>query len=72
MSTEMPSNTQKIEEQDPFMVLVQLYDAYEPLIEDSMWPSETNSWQELVFCLLVSIAGEEVHPDVLRETVRIL
>jgi hypothetical protein len=53
-------------------VVLDLYRAYEPLIDPHLWPWETKRWHELVFCLLDTIADPEIPPETSRDVTRAL
>ncbi|MBD2597441.1 hypothetical protein H6G74_24410 [Nostoc spongiaeforme FACHB-130] len=63
-------NPEKIRE--PEDIVLDLYRAYEPLIDPHLWPWETKRWHELVFCLLTMIAEPEVLPETVREVTQTL
>jgi hypothetical protein len=63
-------DTEKI--RDPEEIVLDLYRAYEPLIDPHLWPWETKRWHELVFCLLTTIAEPEIFPETTREVTRAL
>lgn len=63
-------DTEKV--RDPEEIVLDLYRAYEPLIDPHLWPWETKRWHELVFCLLTTIAEPEILPETTREVTRAL
>lgn len=60
------------EMREPEDIVLDLYRAYEPLIDPHLWPWETKRWHELVFCLLTTIAEPEILPETAREVTRAL
>jgi hypothetical protein len=58
--------------ESPHQLLLDLYRAYEPLIDKHLWPWETQRWHELVFCILTAVAKPEVSPDAIREVTRVM
>lgn len=56
----------------PHQLLLDLYRAYEPLVDKHLWPWETQRWHELVFCILTAVAKPDVSPDAIREVTRVL
>ncbi|MFB2937542.1 hypothetical protein ACE1B6_20025 [Aerosakkonemataceae cyanobacterium BLCC-F154] len=63
-------DTEKV--RDPEEIVLDLYRAYEPLIDPHLWPWETKRWHELVFCLLNTIAEPDILPETTREVTRAL
>jgi hypothetical protein len=63
-------DTEKMRE--PEEIVLDLYRAYEPLIDPHLWPWETKRWHELVFCLLTTISEPEILPETTREVTRAL
>jgi hypothetical protein len=63
-------DTEKV--RDPEEIVLDLYRAYEPLIDPHLWPWETKRWHELVFCLLTTIAEPEILAQTTREVTRAL
>lgn len=52
---------------EPEDIVLDLYRAYEPLIDPHLWPWEVKRWHELVFCLLTTVVDPELSPETTRE-----
>ncbi len=61
-------NTEKV--RSPEEIVFDVYNAYGPSIDPHLWPWETKRWDELVFCLLTTIAESEILPEIIREVTR--
>jgi hypothetical protein len=48
-------------------IVLELYKSYETMFGQNLWPWEFKRWEELVYCLLVEIAGPDMAPEAIRD-----
>ncbi|MBN1248709.1 MAG: hypothetical protein JXC32_13705 [Anaerolineae bacterium] len=53
-------------------ILLDLYRAHGPDIDEDLWLLESARWNELLFCLAMAVAGADLALEAVRDTVRLL